>query len=601
MLAVGETFRAGGKLRLLTAPGYTPQPGDRFRLVEFAAEINDVQKIFEFYRFKNYDPTIPGSSYFWGLIFRGDAAPGGKQFIEAVVLRKPRLSSDGPPLPPVPSQPGLIFITHGTKDKIDTAADSPRGLGELAEAIQTFTALHGNGEWQTATFDWNELATTVGGSDFFYNPASSAQNGIGLAESLVHWMQTNGFQHQKLHLLSHSSGSWFVNRMAQLLAGTADTHLTLFDAYTPPGQASGCFLGLFWCNRFRAELGERVGNAFVEHYVDRSIWNAPGTDTHLTEAVNIDVTRATNPTPPQSVSCCLPTAHAWPYKWYLHSVRAASAGTINSDHLECSGFGLSPEFRESSLFSPGLVTPYERAKKNFSSMRGLSELLVSGQSCHFVLQPIYRHYLDIFLNALTAPFGVYTLISPDEFQMRTASESPFQFLADPPPGQFAGVTCTVTNNQVAVGLKFDFQFTEGTNAILTVLVDGQAQRQILQDTIGNVSLNSGEIRVFPPLNPGTHQIEFRLETKSGTPVAINISNVELGYDTGPAIAAPPARVGPSLEWSFVGVTGRTNYVVEGSSNLLHWTTVTNLSGADGLFTFQTPVAEAHRFFRVVAP
>src|SRR6185503_16015146 len=157
-----------------------------------------------------------------------------------------------------------------------------------------------------------------------------------------------GFDFGKMHLLSHSSGSWLVNRMMQLKAPSASIHLTLFDAFTNPSESGFC---LPYCGRFEAELGAGGGpDEFIEHYVDRSAWSPPGTCDRLAEAVNFDVSAlfrpAVRPSEMDLVDWvkCIADSHGWPYVWYLNTVRSALSGAPPGEDYACGGFILSPEY-----------------------------------------------------------------------------------------------------------------------------------------------------------------------------------------------------------------------------------------------------------------
>lgn len=150
-----------------------------------------------------------------------------------------------------------------------------------------------------------------------------------------------------MHLLSHSSGSWFVNRMMQRLADNAAIHLTFFDAFNNPAKPCPLLPLRPYCGRFQSQLGDGTGSDdFVEHYVDRYFVSLPGTDDRLPKAVNFDVTDAMIPSSPFH-SGALGAGHSWPYKWYLETVRQANQSMSLFPDPACNGFVLSPEFIES--------------------------------------------------------------------------------------------------------------------------------------------------------------------------------------------------------------------------------------------------------------
>ncbi len=492
----GGTFRAGGKIMFSPTPSYLAQlkAGDRFRLVEFKAETKNVERIYDLYRFKDYDPLIPGHpDLFWGLTFREDFF--GKQFLELLVLKVPAVSSGPtPPLKPNGAR-GLVFITHGTKDEIDTSTASSRGMGQLAEAASVFESIYGHGDWQVATLDWREYATTVDlpsvlQGQFFYNAATSAQIGIGIAESLVHWMDTNKFSYSKMHLLSHSSGSWLVNRMMQLLAAKTQIHLTFFDAFTNPSSSSPCFA--LFCDRFDSVLGSGAHNGFTEHYVDRNVpWSPAGTNERLELAVNFDVTGASIPSPPQHSPFCgpasplhylecalsaLPAAHAWPYKWYLETISNAVNGQLLYDDPNCGGFVLSPEYLESSAPSTDSRSRIILAK---SVLKDYDDVMITANLCSMRPPSIFQRFPQLFTqNATTDSTGAYT-INPDGSLVMTTGANTRQSVPTLPSisatDSLASIACQISLPQPVTALKFTCQFLEGTNSVLSLFVKGTSR------------------------------------------------------------------------------------------------------------------------------
>ena len=338
LLQIGGVFRAGGELRIIIGPGDEPQAGDRFRIAQFpVADTETAEDIYRNYVFKNYDPTIAGHpELFWGLAFR---SAGGVNFLELLVLKAPTLwgNGSGSPYPDhATGKPGLVFVTHGTSASVGGPTDG--SWGEMSATISRFLTTYGNGDWEVVSFDWREYATAFfpTEAEVFFNPATSAQIAIGLGESVLHWLQSRGVNYHKMHLMSHSSGSWFVNRMMQVEGTNAAVHVTFFDAFTRPGQSSPqCIFP--YCDRFQSELGAGSDSGdFVEHYVDRNIASPLGTGDRISRAINFDVTGAVVPQgdfnsppyttpqepyflPPPLNFAYMVDAHGWPYKWYFQS------------------------------------------------------------------------------------------------------------------------------------------------------------------------------------------------------------------------------------------------------------------------------------------
>ncbi len=383
--------------------------GDRFRLVEFSTDEKLVGEIYNKYRFTTYDPNIPGQpEVFWGLAFRDDYY--GNRFIEVLVLNVPRISSSGPLLTPQ-GKSGLVFVTHGTASGIDLPTENPRGLGELVDTISDFEGHFGNGEWDVASMDWARYSTGFDplSEDWLYNAATSAQVGIGIGESLVHWMKAKGFFYARLHLLSHSSGSWLVNRMMQLMPPSTASHVTLFDAYTSPAK-NDCNL---FCGRFKAVLGQGAdANDFVEQYLDTSPTSPAGTDDYLPMARNFDVTLARIDSAPKQTSTSDPiAAHAWPYKWYLETIRYAGQARLLTRDLRCAGFALSPEFLDSKVPFSSADSTLKFLKFNKDSLKTNTVLVIADSDCNS-LDPSFPAFKIIqwMEKIKTSIFGSFKLI-----------------------------------------------------------------------------------------------------------------------------------------------------------------------------------------------
>src|SRR5262249_32476656 len=72
-------------------------------------------------------------------------------------------------------------------------------------------------------------------------------------------------------------------------------------------------------------------------------------------------------------------AHAWPYKWYLQTVRFALAGPTLYPNGGCSGFTLSPEFLESN--HPILLVDRDRIVAAKSGLRVGQDIAIVGNQC----------------------------------------------------------------------------------------------------------------------------------------------------------------------------------------------------------------------------
>ena len=588
LIKVDGMFKAGGKLTLISGPNYIPRAGDRFRLIQFKTKngTKSVKEIYELYRFKKYDPSIRNKnneinkSLFWGLTFREDFAHN--QFIEVLVLNVPTISSDGSTLVP-PGNRGLVFITHGTESKIDKPTEKKRDIGELFDKLSEFEMTHGSGQWDVASLDWREYST--GEFDTLtFNPATSAQVGIGIGESLVHWLDFNAFSYSQLHLLSHSSGSWLVNRMMQLMTAKTACHVTVFDAYTSPSKIySDCDKYLF-CNRFEAFLGENAdANDFFEQYLDTSPASPPGTDDYLPLARNFDVTLARIDSAPKQTSTIDPiAAHAWPYKWYLETIRYAGQARLLTRDLRCAGFALSPEFLDSKVPLLSADSTLEFLKFNKDSLKNNTVLVIADSDCNS-LDPSFPAFklIQWTEKIKTSIFGSFKLINDGSspgllMELGTGGSIGPRGLALPLVDSAANVfvTADVQVPHRVSAFSCGFMFTTAAGGVLSISVDGTLLKQIQQDFVGPNTLSSGSIGLRNPLSAGPHQITFSFQAAGQTTGGVFLSNLQFGFDLRAQLDAPTLTNDKMPLVTFTGVPG-TDYLIQRSSNLTNWTLVTN--------------------------
>lgn len=605
-IRIGQRFQAGRRLRIQSAADYTPKAGDRFRLIEFKPETDVVEEIYNRYLFKDYDPTIATDpDLFWGLTFREGSF--GTKFIELIVLRVPRAWNGMSTSRLAPSaQRGLILLTHGTASKIDTGFDG--SFAEMAFTMDTFLKKYRNNDWQVATLDWREYSTKVIGSSdssdstFGFNAATSAQFGLGIGESLIHWLNWNNFQYTKMHVLSHSSGSWLVNRMMQLKANTMKVQATFFDAFVNPGM-DDCIV---YCNRFSSTLGSGAAADYVEQYFDGSLISPAGTHSVLTEAVNFEVTGAQIPSPPRVVSLVNPVAaHAWPYVWYLETVRAATNGLLLYGDPVCSGFALSEEFLETDAVDANVKRSLQLVRQRTANGQ---HYYINRTQCHPIFPATYVPQPSFFLGMLQGQSGVYELLlNGIGVLMRTVGSSlpapQATFLASALPSPEASTVVTVQTPYPLRSMRFDLQFSGSTNGVLEIAVGGETLRRLGMADSGPDLYSSGEVMLEPALPPGSHLVTLRLTSGSSDVAEVLVKNVELGFDLHLALGTPTLQAGRTLKIPLAAIPGKTAYSLEASSDFSTWTAVTNVTTTNSLIQFTVPVSTnaAQRFFRAVAP
>jgi hypothetical protein len=153
-------------------------------------------------------------------------------------------------------------------------------------------------------------------------------------------------------------------------------------------------------------------------------------------------------------------------------------------------------------------------------------------------------------------------------------------------------------------LSFSYQFTGKSNGVLRIYVDDEAIQDINQALVGLNAADSGQVFLNQVRAPGTHRITFLLEPETDGQVGVILKDLQLGLDLRPVLDAAPRHLSNAFEWSFTGITGQSNYVVEASANLASWLTVTNILGTNTQLRFQTPLPlpDQQRFYRLrIAP
>jgi hypothetical protein len=596
LFRVVKQFLATGKLKFETESGYIPKHGDRFRLFEFPPTTKTIEDVAEKYRFKTYNTDIEGKpDLFWGLVYREEDE---KAFIELVVLKVPT-RPDGQP---IRRRDSLVFLTHGTKDSIASgpAGNFDTAFGAMAFDISTFLQEKNDLGWEVVTFDWGKYSTSfLGENGLFYDAAVSAQYGIGIAESLHYWMTEKGFVYRRMHLLGHSSGSWLVNRLAQLNHERSSVHLTMFDAFNNPNSSSDCVF--LFCDQFDGELGEGLDtDDFAEHYVHTSPL-LPGTNDLLPFATNVDVSLANitffdgmNPDAKQNPSKWegLFDSHKWPFWWYHSTIKQAQFAMVQQPVW---GFRVSPEYLDyASTDEKTLLL----ATKSSAIDGGSYSIGSSGQAEENAPMPqdwIESKLVEKFDDITT---GNVAFID-ESILMLTAPPLPelgsHANLQAPP--LTASLTRKVQNDRPATALRFTFRFQNETNAVLSVAINGETLLDYPQSVFGQEQIDSGAIELPRALPPGTNTLSFILQS-SHSGASVSISHLELGMTTEPYLHNPSAS-GTRFRAEVLAPIGTVS-AIQGSTDLSSWRTLFSITNSVGAAPIEILSAtNATTFFRAV--
>lgn len=546
-------FHAGGKLNLST--GATEKKfGDTYKLLSFAPTTLRVDEIYRDYRFKDYDPVL-GSLLFWGLCFRDEVLPTASSYIEALILQPPMdfhplfttPLANGNPLIPGLLGSKITLITHGTSSSIPP--DS-----ELSRIAQKFAALADHLSpvpdlskwWHVTTLEWGPFSTDL----TTWNPATSAQRAIGIAESLDYWLRYSqpAFPFRRVHVLGHSSGAWFANRLLELWSADAQVQCTFLDPFVSPGtDCSGPY-----CGRFDGTLGLGArDDDFVEQYYDQGLGSPPGTRTALPLAINFDVTSA-----PEHPVVATPIGyHAWPYRWYLKGFdRFMSDPAAAVQKASCGGVVISPIAIEflTAMGRSDLVSLVALSKSRFATG---DIIALDAESC--AVHGFAQQVLEKISSAEWQVRGLSETVSEGgEIAGNLPASSQVQFKAQPLPSDAKGI-----------GFWVYVPETDGqtNNGMLSIFQGGKLISR--QDIfLFGEPMYSGDI----PAAPG-EEIAIQIDNIGTNNLIIHVADLEILGNARPKIAFER-----NLDFLELKFAAESQQVVEYSPSLpaLNWQSLT---------------------------
>lgn len=486
-LVVDGQASLDGTLVINRADNFIPDVGDRYYVMSYGNLEG---------RFRKLSGAIDDDKFF-GLLYKENE-------LQAITLETPRRLGGGTRLTsngqPANQRDNLILVTHGWKD------DADGWVTTLALQMAVKATEAGHGTWDVLTVDWRNYA--AGTEDHFnWSPWAAAANAIDIGESIGLWLDDRGFaDHDNIHVLGHSAGSWLVDSLADYLKRTgspAKVHVTLFDAFVPSNGPE--FAGA------RTDEGEKVAlgdsATWAEQFVDAHF--LPYTSVTLPDAFNVDVTQLyTGPGLPFGFE-----GHGWPIEWYLETVLSPTDPENNKY-----GFFLSAEYagylhsHESDGWHRGLRVKLEPASHP-DLIEGMDwvELALSEEQ-------------SVVSDTGTATF------TPDGLVLETGSP--------------VMVTSFVELAEPASLLSFDFEFLSDADGLLSVYFQGQEITEIEESLIpeGLGLLNSGDLWLGQEFDPGTYSLLFRLDPLDDRQSVVRISNVQFGSFVLAAVPEPASLV-----------------------------------------------------------
>ena len=397
--------------------------------------------------------------------------------------------------------------------------------------MKAFITLNGlQDTWDVVAFDWEEFSGLQTNPDnlpgFLMDAFEAARAGDQIGKSIFNWLQESGIDIgslEELHLLGHSSGSWLIDGISDAIA-TSDIpledrpkiHLTFFDAFEAPSEMLGV-------TGVSAVLGGGADNA--EQYLDDSFVNLWRTAEQLPFAANIEITDLD---PDSSLD---PVArHAWPYRWYLETIKEVSGVPFVAcaEDASCSaaawGFVRSP-----------LYLDFIDLENQLNQSHG--DLIILPEDTHRML-PVYFDSI-ILGDQLTIPSSTGDITLDPDGGVRLATGSP------------AILNSFITLNDPFNMLRFDFEFLSDAEGLFTVFFEGEEVFQLDELFFIDGRFNSGNIYLGDIFDAGTYSLIFRLDPFSDVQSIIDISNIQFGYAA--PIQAPTGSPAPEPMSATLGV------------------------------------------------
>jgi len=383
---------------------------------------------------------------------------------------------------------GLVFITHGW---MGAAANWANDAKTKIEA--QLTADGNAAKWDVVSFDWSVWADRdplMGNKKI--GPSKASVNARNIGAEVGAKIKTEGYD--EVHFITHSAGSWMIDKAADQLKATDTTiHSTFLDAYVPFPDIKQDIPIL--------PAGESIGDTatFAEQYVDSREASKKGalsglTNRTLPEVYNLEVTDLEMP-----ASKGFPNHHAWPHKWYRQTI-ADPAPAIGH------GWGYARTQEEGNLPSHDDFKRGERVKLG-GGAPGPDEQGAAN----------FEGPFD-FTVANNTTFGNVTIGNggdPGAVLLETAS----------PVWISSEFNASIEIN--ALLFEFEFQSLSPAEGWMSVWIDDELVFEA--DELFSEQGVIGETLLLDELiSPGTHTLGLRIDPFSASTSTLEISNVWLG-------------------------------------------------------------------------
>ncbi len=466
----------------------------------------------------------------------------------------------------------LVLITHGLQpwwQPVDIA-----WIDEMAAAIEQRLAGQGIKNWQVSPYTWIDRARDL------WNVLDRAEaEGKNLGEKLAaeHW--------KHIHCIAHSAGAALVNAAADTLKGldpSVTVHLTFLDPYVGVVYGGKEKYGerADWADDYFTHDFETSAELFS--FTETPLWNAYNVEVTWLDPYKVRFTSSTYSLFSYQTTICEHTSssHGWPIQFYLNTVR--------NQEPDSQGFGfpLSKEGGGWATATSRLFTPSSAVK-----VLGTPDVPCK-EPPRNESTPVYSSADFNGLVFATSSTGT------KEF-----SGGSLKLTTDSPVWAMAEVRLTNSANL----LSFEAAFTSaprasgllsvhwGTN-ILARLEESNSPSGFSRYQFTIPYASSNEVRL----------LGFRLDPLTAASSSVTVTNITLGS----------MERGGTFSLSFLGFNKgsailklmgpfkRTTYLVEGSSDLVHWAPVSlfdNDYEKVMLIADLTVTNAPRRFYRAIVP
>jgi hypothetical protein len=460
----------------------------------------------------------------------------------------------GDPLPQAPlvnpsdtRKRNVTILVHGwNSNKSAWAEDTKTIIEDRLGQNKLCDTSNANPCWDVLWADWKATADTklpllawVAASDV----------GVAIAQYLEN---TYGSRLNHLHLVAHSAGSNVIQHAAKKLednkwnGGIAPTslHMTFLDPYTPVNAGGVLSYGNV-DNSLIPSFSDSYKTAGPSNFLSAidpiAIVLTQETKASLWHAYNFEVGGLDADTASLTAVHWAIQDHKWPYQFFQCSANpgvgsfygeAAESCPVGYDGVYSFGFPLSQE--------SGYAGSIQTLRHDYHP--GMGCVAVSPALCLDFVQgaievvnTVVQATVDAAQAAASATGHAVVWVGNQAYDLGSQAFQALQYFTVSQVQKitlFSGspvwVRLPVTITEPANYLRFDFNFTQGTEGYLQVFIHGKRVYSANQQFFaGNTLWHSPEIGIGD-LEPGTYEIAFRLDPLSDTQSVVDVTNLSVG-------------------------------------------------------------------------